>query len=93
MLAVEVDQVVFELLVQKSFPAAPHHLLGRRNQVVLVVVHSDGSSWSHFDVSNTLSADSGLPQHTVSFFLWSHLLKEGATGFLRQVLIFESWKK
>lgn len=90
MLAVEVHQVVFELLVQKSLTALLHHLLWRWSQVVLVVVDPDTSSWRNFDLRNALRADSGLPQNTITVRLWNHLLKEAAAGSLCHVLISHS---
>ena len=66
MLTVEVHQVIFELLVQKSLTAINHPLLWRWNQVVLVVVDPDASSWRHFDLRNALCADSGLSQYTIT---------------------------
>lgn len=87
MLAVEVHQVVFEFLVQKSLPAMPHRLLWRWNQIVLVVVDPDAGSWRHFDVRDELLVDSGLLQNMITFRLWSHLLKEAAACFLCHVLI------
>lgn len=89
MLAVEVHQVVFELLVQKSLTALLHHLLWRWSQVVLVVVDPDTSSWRNFDLRNALRADSGLPQNTITVRLWNHLLKEAAAGSLCHVLILQ----
>lgn len=67
MLTVEVHEVIFELLVQKSLPAIPHHVLWRRDQVVVVVVDPDASSWRHFDLCNELRADSGILQNTITF--------------------------
>lgn len=87
MLAVEVDQIVLELLMQESLAATPDGFRWRCSQVVFVVVNPDASLCRDSDLWDALSADSGFLQDPITFGFRSHQLKEAAACLLRHVFI------
>lgn len=81
MLAVEVDQIVLELLMQESLAATPDRFRWRCSQVVFVVVNPDASLCRDSDLWDALSADSGFLQDPITFgFLEPSA--EGSCGLL-----------
>ena len=88
MLAVEVEQVVAELVVQQGLAAVLEQLVGAGPELVLVVVHPDPGSWGDFNLGNELPADAG-PSEGAPGRARGHLVEEAATERLHGVLV---WK-
>jgi len=86
MLAVEVEQVVGELVVQQGVAAAQQQLRWAGPELVSVVVHPDPGSWGDFNLCDELPADDGFSEGAPGS-VRGQLVEEAAPESLREVLV------
>lgn len=87
MLAVEVEQVVGELVVQQGVAAEQQQLRWAEPELVsVVVVHPDPGSWGDFNLCDELPADDGFSEGAPGSAR-GQLVEEAATESLHEVLV------